>query len=469
MGKNEKSLKADGQILDIKPETFKEIIKSSSDIGIVIDLTGLIHEIYVNLRGSNSKSFDQWRTKNINDFLTIESQEKVLAILAKLSNGDAKVDRAIELNHYDKCDGFEIPVSYAVNRLDNDDKLLLIGRDLRAISEIQQQLVSAQLSLEKEFERYRSYDTRYRVILETSTEGIIFVNSVTGRISDTNTIAAHILGADNTRLMNSNFASLFTAEDHEKFIQNLRSTAIQPSSASIKVTIKNSAKEVMIEPTIFRANTDVLILCKIKQYLKNLHTYDEVNESLRALYESGPDGVIFTDSNGIIRYSNESFMALCDIMNVNELKGKSFANFLAKGSIDLKVLLNNITEHNKIQLYATKLQTKFGMQLPIHISSSHLTKDKSSLIGFVIRDVSRLETGKSGNDAVSKQALENIMKLVGSAPLKELVADTSDVVERLCIETAIKLTKNNRVAAAEMLGVSRQSLYVKLRKYDLMS
>ena len=61
------------------------------------------------------------------------------------------------------------------------------------------------------------------------------------------------------------------------------------------------------------------------------------------------------------------------------------------------------------------------------------------------------------------------MKLVGSAPLKELVADTSDVVERLCIQTAIELTGNNRVAAADMLGVSRQSLYVKLRKYDLMS
>jgi DNA-binding protein Fis len=30
------------------------------------------------------------------------------------------------------------------------------------------------------------------------------------------------------------------------------------------------------------------------------------------------------------------------------------------------------------------------------------------------------------------------------------------------------MTSNNRVAAAEMLGLSRQSLYVKLRKYDLV-
>jgi DNA-binding protein Fis len=39
----------------------------------------------------------------------------------------------------------------------------------------------------------------------------------------------------------------------------------------------------------------------------------------------------------------------------------------------------------------------------------------------------------------------------------------------MCIETAVTLTRNNRVAAAEMLGLSRQSLYVKLRKYGLLS
>jgi DNA-binding NtrC family response regulator len=53
--------------------------------------------------------------------------------------------------------------------------------------------------------------------------------------------------------------------------------------------------------------------------------------------------------------------------------------------------------------------------------------------------------------------------------LKELVSATSDVVEKMCIETAVRLTGNNRVAAAEMLGLSRQSLYVKLRKYGLLN
>ena len=40
-------------------------------------------------------------------------------------------------------------------------------------------------------------------------------------------------------------------------------------------------------------------------------------------------------------------------------------------------------------------------------------------------------------------------------------------MERLCIEAALELTGNNRASAAEVLGVSRQSLYSKLHRYGL--
>jgi DNA-binding NtrC family response regulator len=39
----------------------------------------------------------------------------------------------------------------------------------------------------------------------------------------------------------------------------------------------------------------------------------------------------------------------------------------------------------------------------------------------------------------------------------------------MCIEAALELTHNNRASAAEMLGLSRQSLYVKLRRFGILS
>jgi DNA-binding NtrC family response regulator len=41
------------------------------------------------------------------------------------------------------------------------------------------------------------------------------------------------------------------------------------------------------------------------------------------------------------------------------------------------------------------------------------------------------------------------------------------LVERHFVEAALELTGDNRTAAAELLGLSRQSLYTKLRRYNL--
>jgi DNA-binding NtrC family response regulator len=41
------------------------------------------------------------------------------------------------------------------------------------------------------------------------------------------------------------------------------------------------------------------------------------------------------------------------------------------------------------------------------------------------------------------------------------------MIEKMCIQSALELTQNNRASAAEMLGLSRQSLYVKLHRYGM--
>jgi DNA-binding NtrC family response regulator len=65
------------------------------------------------------------------------------------------------------------------------------------------------------------------------------------------------------------------------------------------------------------------------------------------------------------------------------------------------------------------------------------------------------------------RSVEQLSHLVGRVTLKELVREATDLVERLCIEAALELTGNNRASAAEVLGLSRQSLYSKLHRYGL--
>lgn len=57
-----------------------------------------------------------------------------------------------------------------------------------------------------------------------------------------------------------------------------------------------------------------------------------------------------------------------------------------------------------------------------------------------------------------------LAELVGRVPLKKIVGDTTDLIEQMCIEAALELTGDNRSSAAELLGLSRQSLYMKMRR-----
>ena len=51
--------------------------------------------------------------------------------------------------------------------------------------------------------------------------------------------------------------------------------------------------------------------------------------------------------------------------------------------------------------------------------------------------------------------------------LADKSSPSKDVIEALCVEEALKLTHDNRASAAELLGLSRQSLYAKLRRYGI--
>jgi DNA-binding NtrC family response regulator len=101
------------------------------------------------------------------------------------------------------------------------------------------------------------------------------------------------------------------------------------------------------------------------------------------------------------------------------------------------------------------------------VAVSALDADPPTL-GFVIRP-----THRASNSATPKineplaHSLQDMTELIGRVPLRELVRETSDIIERLCIEAALKITNDNRASAADLLGLSRQSLYVKLRRYGL--
>ncbi|NBO90427.1 MAG: transcriptional regulator PpsR, partial [Betaproteobacteria bacterium] len=85
-----------------------------------------------------------------------------------------------------------------------------------------------------------------------------------------------------------------------------------------------------------------------------------------------------------------------------------------------------------------------------------------------VHDIHRLrQTNTPAKAAGMADSVAQLAQLVGRMPMKDIVGETNEMIERMCILAALDLTRNNRASAAEMLGLSRQSLYVKLRRFGL--
>ncbi|MEL6315383.1 MAG: helix-turn-helix domain-containing protein, partial [Pseudomonadota bacterium] len=134
------------------------------------------------------------------------------------------------------------------------------------------------------------------------------------------------------------------------------------------------------------------------------------------------------------------------------------------------LMLEAALKSGRMSHYSAQINSVVGNRLAVDVSVAQLRQSsRDAGFGFIVRDVTPMSSEtEAAPGMMTEDAMKTVMDLVGTASLKELVSATSDVVEKMCIETAVKLTNNNRVAAAEMLGLSRQSLYVKLRKHGMI-
>lgn len=455
-----------GSIPLIAPEKLGDIISMASDISIVISPDAQVLSVLINPQSSHFLLAETWEGRDLRQYLTVESVPKLDEKLKLFRTGGITTD-TVELNHTEDAE-WEFPIRYSFHQIGSDGTLLMLGRDLRPIAEMQQQLVKAQLALERDYEIQREFDTRYRVLMETTSDALVFVSIASGRVTDANGPAALLLGTNPSDLSGSAFAQEFEGRRRGEFIESMTNAASSGNGQLVELVARRSGKTITVTPRLFRAAGERLILCRLGTSEIAATTNDELSDNLSGLYQEGVDAIVFTDSQGIIQTANESFLNLADAAHLTNVKGKSLGHYLVRGGVDLKVLVDNAARAGQMRMYATKLTTEFGSHISVEISATYLNDRAHPIVVFVLRDASRAEALRKPGAGVSDDAVRSVMEMVGSATLKDIVSETTDVVEKMCIETAIELTRNNRVAAAEMLGLSRQSLYVKLRKYGLL-
>jgi transcriptional regulator PpsR len=185
------------------------------------------------------------------------------------------------------------------------------------------------------------------------------------------------------------------------------------------------------------------------------------------LVAHAPDGFVIVTDEGRVLAANAAFLDMAELAAEEQARGEKLDRWLGRPGVDIDVLLANLRQRGSVRLFATTLRGEYGASLDVELSAVKVGEGSARGFGFAIRNVDRRLGSERKAVMNLPRSVEQLTELIGRVSLKDLVRESTDMIEKLCIEAALEVTGDNRASAAEMLGLSRQSLYVKLRRYGL--
>lgn len=452
------------------PADTASLIAAAADVALLVDSGGVIRDVSIGSQDFAGVAHADWIGRPWAETVTSDSRGKVEALL-KGANGAVEP----QWRHINQSsgEGATVPILYSTIQAGPNGQVVAIGRDLRQFAAVQQRLVAAQQSMQRDYLRLRQTETRYRMLFESISEPVLIIDAATLKIIEANPASGQLLAESPKRLLGRAVSDCFDPSASTELLATFDALRGAKQSQKAPITVRTANQQsVELSVSAFRVDSDTLLLLKLAMPVEaTTAAIDAPQQSLLAAIERAPDGLVVTDTSGTVLYANRSFAEMAQFDTSEQVVGEPLDRWLGRSGVDLGVLMANLRQNDAVRLFPTVIRGRFGSETSVEISAASVPNGKQSCLGFTVRDVGRrlqTETGSRGSDNPGlSRAVAQLAELVGRVPLKDIVGQTTDLIEQMCIEAALQLTRDNRAAAAEMLGLSRQSLYVKLRRYGL--
>jgi transcriptional regulator PpsR len=450
---------------DLECSTVGTIIAVAADVALIVDGDGIVRDLALGRDEIPDEIYSDWVGRHWVEIVTPESRSKVEALRREASQTTVTSRR--QLNHRSQ-EGREIPVLYAAVEIRPDGRMVAVGRDLSDMAMLQQRLVQAQQALERDYTRLRQTEMRYRLLFRMTSEAVLIVDAATLRITEASP-AAQRLRTDDKPLVGMELAQLFSPASALAVDALVATVRTIGHADDVRARLADDGREFRVSATLFRQDLASYVLLRLAPVdAEAVGAARERSEPKLCPYaDVSADGLAVTDSLGRMIAANRAFFEMAELSGERQAIGQSLERWLGRSGVDLRVLLTSLREKGAIRLFATSVQGEQGGTTAVEVSASTLVEKGETRFVFSIRNVNRRLGRPLGGGREVPRSVEQMSQLIGIVPLKEIVRESTDIIERLCIEAALDLTSDNRAAAAELLGLSRQSLYVKLRRFGI--
>ncbi len=476
-------------IADLDARAANRLLGTASDVVLVLDRDGSVLDLHVPDEQLAALLGAGWRGKAWRDLVTPEGRDKVDAMLADARAGTPA--RWRQVNHA-VAGRDDVPVTYTALALAEEPAprkpaLLALGRDLRATAQLQRRLVDAQQAMERDYWRFREAETRYRTLFQTAAEAVLIADGLSLKVLEANPAAEGLFGRGPGRLAGVALLGLFEVTSQARLQQMLAATRSGTLDTTLERTRARLATgaaatpeaEFEVSVAVFRQQQSAQLMLRVRPASVApsagrrgsrgaVGAVGDTHLHLLEAYErQTADALAFTDAQGRILRANTAFATLAQLPSADAARGELLDRWLGRTGVELNVLLTNLRNTDVVAAFPTVLRGEVGVEHEVEVSATRLDAGATPSLAFAIRDIGRRIEGSERNMPTLGRSPTELTELVGRVPMKDIVAETAEVIEQLCIETALQMTHNNRALAAQFLGLSRQSLYVKLRRYGL--
>lgn len=299
-------------------------------------------------------------------------------------------------------------------------------------------------------------EAAYQLIFEQSSEGLVIVNMATGLIEQANQNSAEILGTSVDTLVSSPFLWYFADDGTDVAPTDTETLTLTARSAVTHDTIN-------VRTQIVRGLDRTILIIRLQRVDDGTSMGRDPDNTLAVqLLKQTDVSVLLTDGAGEISWSNA---ALGSFVGEQTVTGRPVFEVLGISQDALAPGLRTADQVGRFLTSLSSLESSLCPQKDAYLTIVPLPADDAEGYGFLLHAMTPDDDAQTEMNARDKDLLA---QMIGKAPLKSLVRKSTDAIERNCIEAALRLTGNNRAAAANVLGLSRQSLYIKLHQHGLV-
>lgn len=430
----------------------------AGDVTLVLDDAGTVLDAAFDPR--DYPGFSTIIGTNWIESVTEDSRHKVMEMLAAARRGEVQPWR--EVNHPTR-DG-ELPVRYSVLSVNGGQYRIAFGRDLREAGRLQQRLLQVQQALERDYMRMRQLEARYRMLFERSSEAVMIIEAASLRIREANPAAHTMFGARAGSLPGKKLLGILD-QDSRDAVQSLVGSALVSDNVSpVPLRLARGAREVQASIAGFTQDRGQFLLMRLVPLAQ---AAKPVGVPTDDLIDQMPDAFVVANGALEIVSANSAFVEMVQAASAEALRGRHLSESIGRPGIDLDLIEGQIDQHGAARNVSTVVRVGRDMEgEPVELSAVRTGGD-DPLYAFVIRPIGRRLRDLPSDTEELPRSVEQLTDLVGRMSLKDIVRESTDLIERLCIEAALSYTSDNRASAAEILGLSRQSLYSKLHRYGL--